>query len=301
MAFRLSGDDPYEEDYADGSVTIQGGTYNIEVTADGAAGIKADTDLTVNSSKMPTSITIVATGDDGRGIDANGNVDVSDDGTEVSITTSGAASKGVKVGNSESVGTFTLNGGTVTAHISGTMVLEGTDASYCSAVKTGYYVGKGGVVNVTASTGNASRAISADEGIVITGGDYTIVNSCNGQAGTSDSYTSKAITCDKDITIEGGTFNIVMSGTGGKGVKTDAALVIGKDDGTGPAMIATTGSKLSGGSTSGSTQPGSNRPGGARRRLGKRNIFKLRLLVKGYQGSGGRSRQGWKSLCHYCY
>ena len=181
----------------------------------------------------------------------------------MSITTSGAASKGVKVGNSESVGTFTLNGGTVTAHISGTMVLEGTDASYCSAVKTGYYVGKGGVVNVTASTGNASRAISADEGIVITGGDYTIVNSCNGQAGTSDSYTSKAITCDKDITIEGGTFNIVMSGTGGKGVKTDAALVIGKDDGTGPAMkIATTGSKLSGGSTSGSTQPGSNRPGG---------------------------------------
>lgn len=259
----LSGDVPYEEDYADGSVTIQGGTYNIEVTADGAAGIKADTDLTVNSSKMPTSITIVATGDDGRGIDANGNVDISDDVTEVSITTSGAASKGVKVGNSESVGTFTLNGGTVTAHISGTMVLEGTDASYCSAVKTGYYVGKGGVVNVTASTGNASRAISADEGIVITGGDYTIVNSCNGQAGTSDSYTSKAITCDKDITIEGGTFNIVMSGTGGKGVKTDAALVIGKDDGTGPAMkIATTGSKLSGGSTSGSTQPGSNRPGG---------------------------------------
>ena len=91
----------------------------------------------------------------------------------------------------------------------------------------------------------------------------SIVNSCNGQAGTSDSYTSKAITCDKFITIEGGTFNIVMSGTGGKGVKTDAALVIGKDDGTGPAMkIATTGSKLSGGSTSGSTQPGSNRPGG---------------------------------------
>ena len=90
----------------------------------------------------------------------------------------------------------------------------------------------------------------------------SIVNSCNGQAGTSDSYTSKAITCDKDITIEGGTFNIVMSGTGGKGVKTDDALVIGKDDGTGPAMkIATTGSKLSGGSTSGSTQPGSNRPG----------------------------------------
>ena len=56
--------------------------------------------------------------DDGRGIDANGNVTISDDGTEVKITNSGAASKAVKVGNSENIGTFTLNGGTLTANIS---------------------------------------------------------------------------------------------------------------------------------------------------------------------------------------
>ena len=66
----------------------------------------------------------MATGDDGRGIDANGNVTISDDGTEVKITNSGAASKAVKVGNSENIGTFTLNGGTLTANISGTMVLR---------------------------------------------------------------------------------------------------------------------------------------------------------------------------------
>lgn len=251
----LSGDDPYEEDYPDGSVTIQGGTYDIEVTATEASAIKADTDITINSSKMPTSISILATGDDGRGIDANGNVTINDDGTEVKITNSGAASKSVKVGNSENIGTFTLNGGT--------MVLDGTDASYCAAVKTGYYVGNGGVMNVTAITGNASRAISADENIVITDGDYTIVNSCNGQAGTSDNYTAKALTCDKNITIEGGNFDIKMSGTGGKGLKADGELVIGRTDGSGPMMrIATTGTKLSGGSTSGGTTPGSNRPGG---------------------------------------
>ena len=120
----LSEDDPYEEDYPDGSVTIQGGTYDIEVTATEASAIKADTDITINSSKMPTVITILATGDDGRGIDANGNVTISDDGTEVKITNSGAASKAVKVGNSENIGTFTLNGGTLTANISGTMVLR---------------------------------------------------------------------------------------------------------------------------------------------------------------------------------
>lgn len=259
----LSGADPYEEDYPDGSILIQGGTYDIEVTAASSAGIKADTDVTINSSKMPTNITITAIGDDGRGIDANGNVTISDDGTEVKITNSGAASKGFKVGNSENIGTFTLNGGTVTANISGTMVLEGTDASYCSAVKTGHYVGNGGTLNVTATTGNASRAISADESILITDGSYLIVNSCNGQAGTSDNYTAKALTCNKNITIEGGTFDIKMSGIGGKGLKADGELVIGKTDGTGPEMkIATTGSKLSGGSTSGGMQQGGGRPGG---------------------------------------
>ena len=259
----LSGVEPYEEDYPDGSVLIQGGTYNIEVTAAGAAGIKADTDVTINSTKMPTNITIVNTGDDSRGIDANGNVTIADDGTVVNITTSGAASKGFKVGNSENIGTLTLNGGTVTANISGTMVLEGTDPSYCSAIKTGHYVGNGGTLNVTATTGNASRAISADESILITDGTYTIVNSCNGQAGTSDNYTAKALTCDKNITIEGGTFDIKMTGTGGKGLKADGELVIGKADGTGPVMkIATTGTSLSGGSTSGGTTGGGGRPGG---------------------------------------
>ncbi len=273
----LSGDDPYEEDYPDGSVLIQGGTYNIEVTAAGAAGIKADTDVTINSSKMPTNITIVATGDDGRGIDANGNVTIGDDGTVVNITTSGAASKGFKVGNSENIGTFTLNGGTVTANISGTMVLEGTDPSYCSAVKTGHYVGNGGTLSVTATKGNASRAISADESILITDGNYTIVNSCNGQAGTSDNYTAKALTCDKNITIEGGTFDIKMTGTGGKGLKADGELIIGKADDSGSIgrsllsrdsglvmKISTTGSSLSGGSTSGGNT-GGNRPGGNNR------------------------------------
>lgn len=258
----LSGEDPYEEDYADGSVTIQGGTYNIEVTAASAAGIKADTDITINSSKMPTDITITVTGDDGRGIDANGNVTISDDATVITITNSGAASKSFKVGNSENIGTFTLNSGTVTANISGTMALEGTDASYCSAVKTDHYVGRGGTLNVTATTGNASRAISADESILITGGNYTIENSCNGQEGTSDNYTAKALNCDKNITIEGGTFDIKMTGTGGKGLKVDGELVIGKDDGTGPTMtIATTGSSL-GGTSGGGPGGGGGRPGG---------------------------------------
>lgn len=443
----FSGAEDYEEDYADGSLTIQGGTYNIDVTSNFAAALKADTDVSINSTKMPTSITITATGDGSRGIDADGSVTISDDATIVGITAngkggiqtvsteegnetpksykvyvalttgtnggwggtqgsnywttvnlyksdgtfvatltekktimgsngqsmtfychdfgaedsgtyyfrsadytstsggrpggsgssttytivsqtftgptsgidyyyqisssyttsgskrtfsiasvqelygggtsdadgetyyascikadkdvtinggtltlanSGLMSKSIKAGNSENIGTMTLNGGNVTAHISGTMYLNGTDASYCSAIKADNYVGNGGTLNVTATTGNASRAITADESISIADGIYTIINSTNGQLGTNDTYTAKAITCDKNISIEGGTFDIRMSGSGGKGIKTDGELTIGKTDGSGPAMkIATTGASLSGGS--GST--GNNRPG----------------------------------------
>lgn len=448
----LSGEEGYAEDYADGSININGGTYNIEVNADFAAALKADTDVNINSSKMPTNITISATGAGSRGIDADGSVNISDDATVVGITASGKGgvmtetpdekeketpksytvyvalttgtsggwggqqgsnywttvnlykadgtfvaqltnkktitgtngqsltfyyydfgaadsgtyyfrsadytstsggrpggsgssttytivsstftgptsgidyyyqisnsyttsgtkrtfsissvqelygggtsdtesgetyyascikadkdviinggtmtlansglmSKSIKAGNSDNVGTVTLNGGSVTANISGTMYLNGTDASYCSAIKTDHYVGNGGTLNVAATTGNASRAITADESIVITAGEYTIVNSTNGQSGTNDNYTAKALTCDKGITIEGGTFDIKMSGTGGKGIKTDSELVIGKADGTGPTMkIATTGATLSGSGSSGSQ--GGMRPGG---------------------------------------
>lgn len=78
----------------------------------------------VTDAVLTAAIDSLEFSDDGRGIDANGNVTISDDGTEVKITNSGAASKAVKVGNSENIGTFTLNGGTLTANISGTMVLR---------------------------------------------------------------------------------------------------------------------------------------------------------------------------------
>lgn len=63
-------DEPYEEDYPNGSMTIQGGTYNIKVTADGMMGLKADADVVINCTKGTPNITISATGVGSEGIKA---------------------------------------------------------------------------------------------------------------------------------------------------------------------------------------------------------------------------------------
>lgn len=58
----LSGDDPYEDDYTDCSLWIQGGTFNITCTGDDAAGLKADTDININAVKSNPVIVITMNG-----------------------------------------------------------------------------------------------------------------------------------------------------------------------------------------------------------------------------------------------
>lgn len=182
-------------------------------------------------------------------IKADSQVNISE-GT-VTLKNSGMMSKSIKAGNSSTEGTVTISGGTVTSTTTGTLYVSGNDASYCTAIKCDNYVGNGGTVGITATTGQASHGISADKTVTIESGTYTITNSCAGYTGTNDTYTAKAITCDGNIVINGGTFNISMSGTGGKGIKTDGTLTVGTTGATGPSItVKTTGSTLSSSSSS---------------------------------------------------
>lgn len=172
-------------------------------------------------------------------------------GGMLELTNSGSMSKAIKAGNSDTQGTVTVSGGTITCNTSGDMYLNGTDATYSTAIKTDSYVGTGGTIVINSSKGKAVHGISADEKISISGGDYTITNTCDGYIGSNDTYTAKAITCDKNVTITGGKLNLKMSGTGGKCIKADGELIIGAEGTEGPDIIASTTGAALGSSSSG--------------------------------------------------
>lgn len=69
-------DEAYEEDYPDGSLWIQGGTFTINCSADGAAGLKSDADIVINAAKSTPKINITMTGDDSHGMKAGGAVKI---------------------------------------------------------------------------------------------------------------------------------------------------------------------------------------------------------------------------------
>lgn len=229
----LSGDAEYGEDYPDGSLNIQGGTFEIGTFSTDAAGLKADGDVTISNAKSDPVINITTFGDGSKGIKADGTV--------------------------------TVNAGTLTFVSRGNMIVEEANVTYSNAIKCLDFVGNGGTISITAS-GESARGISTDNALTVNGGTYTIVNSGEGREDVlenDDNCTAKGLKADGDIRLLGGTIDITMSGSGGKGIKGDGTLVIGDETtGQGPALtVTTTGSSL-GSSTGGGGWPGGGWAGG---------------------------------------
>lgn len=178
------------------------------------------------------------------GIKSDSIVNIS--GGTLTIYNKGAMSKSIKADHS-----LTLSGGMLNLYPSGTMEIVSGDATYSTAIKTDYFIGNGGNLNITAS-GTANRGISADKDLTVNDGTYVITNSSGGYSGSSDSYTAKGITCDQNVSLLGGDITVNMSGNGGKGIKVGGALVVGKSDTDGPVLnVTTTGSSFGSSSSSG--------------------------------------------------
>ena len=186
----------------------------------------------------------------------------------------------------EDDGRLTINGGTLSIHIS---------AQDAAALKSDSLLSiNGGTLSIL-TTGAGSKALKSKTDICLADGTVGItqegeplvadgentyvvglkagqVRMAGGTLSVGSSATAgRAISADTDACLEAGTIHISMTGNGGRGVKSDHDIVIGREfDGAGPAIsVVTTGGvytsasapAMGPGGNGGGTWPGGGRPG----------------------------------------
>lgn len=183
---------------------------------------------------------------------SDGDISIAD-GT-LTLVHSGIMSKGIKAD-----GAVSISGGSIDDTAAGGYMIIGSDPAYCTAIKCSTYEGSEGEL-ILRATGSASRGISADGALTISGGTYDITLSGDGATysgnGDTEGVGSRGLKSDGDMLLQGGTIAINCSARGGKGIKVGtseqsgtngARLTIGDASqvGQGPTLaVATTGSYL---------------------------------------------------------
>lgn len=228
-----SGDEAYAEDLPDGSLWIQGGSFQIKCTASDASGLKADSNLTINEEKSTPLVHIIMSGEGSKGMKASdtvsilaGDINVSNsggvlkEGTDqqtakcisadkavcltggsITLSTTGVGGKCVK-----SDGTFTMGdqqtgqGPTLKASTTGGSSASNAPASEEYSQGPAFRPGDGwpggpGHGNEGQNGGSSAKVIKAMGAITIYGGESTITTLSSGAEG---------IESKKSISIEGG-------------------------------------------------------------------------------------------------
>lgn len=202
-----------------GYVTVSGGAINITAGTD---GIQAETTLTVLGGNIAATAT-------GRGLTAGGDITISA-GT-IGVTNSGAAGRGI-----DTDANVTFTGGSTSVNLSGPTVLtasgSGYDPSYPTGVKANGSISVSSTASVSVigtSAATGAHGLSADTGIVISGGTVTTNLAGSGAAyvntsGVKDAYHAAGLSSDTTIEVTGGTINLTASGAAGRGFNADGAV-----------------------------------------------------------------------------
>lgn len=155
------------------SLMVYGGDISLVALGD---GIDCDGYVTISGG----DIAIELTGEDKKGIKALGEINILD--AALSIISSGDISKGLKSSRD-----ITISGGDVDITVSGNSILEVGEPSYCTAIKCdSVFTLSGGTLDIEA-TGLASRGISSDCNVDMTGGVCNIT--CSGDYDIYDPST----------------------------------------------------------------------------------------------------------------
>ncbi len=224
--------------HAGGTFTMTDGTINVGSISGDA--VDTDGDLTVSGG----SVNMTSSTADVKGLKSGTTVNIS--GGAHTFVLSGAQSKGIKAGY------VNFTGGTSTFTMSGDVVYEDDDASYCTAVKvdSNLYV-SGGTIAITHS-GVAGKGFSVDGNAYLTGGTTTMTVSgtyaiYTMTTGAQDTLTATGIKVDNNLYVYGGTHTITATGTAGKGISVDYNAYFGEStSATGATLkVYTTGTAVS--------------------------------------------------------
>ena len=261
---------------AEGSVDIQGGTLTLKHTGipvwdaedskiKEPTGIGTDRNLTINGEEAVVNINM--TGDGARGMKCDstmtctaGNIDINCTGGDWAYSTVDTSS--VKCAKADYA--FILDGATMKCtttkdeaegiHSEGTvLVSDGTLTlnTYDHGIKSNYDMEiTGGTITYNIN-GNASKALKSEGNMHITGGNISGTVSGGGVTVNNEASACAGLKCDGNVTIDGGTFDLKATGSGGKGMSIDGDLVINDCD----IKVSTTGSRY--GQSSSGGWPGS--------------------------------------------
>lgn len=221
-------------------ITVESGTINVTCAGD---AIDADEGYVNITGGAVITNTSVASSD---GISSYTTMNIAN--AEINVTVSGDKAKGISSGQN-----MTLGAGNYTINTSGNAVLEasgsGYDPSYCTAIKSDSSITVNGSNIVIKSTGKGGKGFSADKNININSGTVNITTSGAGAtytnaSGVLDSYHSTCISADGNVVILDGTVTTSSSGAAGRGITSDAALIVGSSATNPKINLTTTGSKI---------------------------------------------------------
>jgi trimeric autotransporter adhesin len=205
-------------------------------------GIKADGILRINNGRF----TMSATNQNGTCIASDSTLFVA--GGTIECTLDGNQSKGIAATRDLTLsgGTVTINAtGGVVLETAG----SGATPSYCAGIKSDVNVNLSGTTVTIVGSGAAFKGISSNRDINMTSGIVSVTSTGTGVTytnalGAKDAYSSSALTADLGIVITGGTLTTNCSGLGGKGLNSDKTITIGSTTGNPTLNITTSGARF---------------------------------------------------------
>lgn len=172
-----------------GTLTVNGGTFNISVTGTATKGLKADGDVVITDGEL--NLTTSGGGkwdaDDVKTkacscISADGHVRI--DGGTLTLVSSGSGGKGISCDS-----TLTINGGTIAVSTKGGMYAYVNGKEY-----TNY---TGNTDNLDSDQKSSPKGMKADGNVTINGGNISVTTTGNGAEGIE----SKAVLTVSDGTL----------------------------------------------------------------------------------------------------